>query len=149
MPVNSTAGLSGSGDVDAPVSLEGGEAGAGNVIPSAPSPVIPPSSAETHPLKLDKSRDRSPRFSGFIMSFHEWAELFREYAGNFRFSRILDGEVSLDMTNHNLSITNAVGRGNFGQDLEDATTARWALSTTSSDRAYFRLVKAHVVIPGA
>lgn len=69
--------------------------------------------------------------SGSNESLNRWVQSFREYAGINGFIQISDGAASLDMSEHNSSIGDAVSEGFCDRDLEYGKTVRWALLAAS------------------
>lgn len=123
--------------------------GVAGIQPHASVLSVPAGSVITFPLKLKVPRERPPRFSRSKGSSHRWVQSCREYAGINGFIRVSDVAVSLDMSNHNLSIEDPVREGFCDRDLEDGKNARWVLLAVSPDRTYMGIVNTRGVIPEA
>ena len=93
--------------------------------------------------------ERTPKYPGALMNFHEWVKCFREYAGFCGSLRILDAEEGLDVSNHNLSVTYATRCSVYKRHLEYSRVARWALRASSTDRKLLQVVEEKRKVPEA
>ena len=142
--VHSDNSSSDPGRVDAePPNSDGGVGGGGspNVTPGSDTLRAMCGDETTYPLRIKPPKERPPKFSGALLNSHEWVKSFREYAGFFGFLRILDAEDGLDVSNHNLSVSDAIRLGFSERILEDSRVARWALRASSTDRKFLQVVE--------